>query len=95
MNLEEEIQILKKRWQYLFDDPEGVRSLLLLYINGKGTRQDFETMVDRIIESRSLAKAKPYDRQLYTLHKETSTKSNGPVAGGQTRTSGEMGRCIG
>jgi len=34
---------------------DGARSLLLLLKDGKGTSTDFDTMVDRIIESRKQA----------------------------------------
>ena len=40
------------RWDYIKDDIDGARALLLLLKQGKGTRDDFDTMVDRIIESR-------------------------------------------
>ena len=40
------------RWNYIKADPDGARALLLLLKNGKGTPDDFDTMVDRIIESR-------------------------------------------
>jgi len=41
------------RWAYIKADPDGARALLLLLKNGKGTADDFDTMVDRIIESRN------------------------------------------
>jgi len=43
----------KKRWNYIKDDPDGARALLLLLKNGKGTGAEFDLMVDRIIESRA------------------------------------------
>ena len=52
MNNEE---VYKKRWEYIKSDPMGARALLLLLDEGKGTPNDFDTMVDRIIESRSKA----------------------------------------
>ena len=43
---------LLDRWNYIKDDIDGARALLLLLKNGKGTPQDFDTMVDRVILSR-------------------------------------------
>uniref|UniRef100_A0A6H1ZD04 Uncharacterized protein n=1 Tax=viral metagenome TaxID=1070528 RepID=A0A6H1ZD04_9ZZZZ len=45
--------IYEKRWEYIKSDPEGARALLLLLKHGKGSPNDFDTMVDRIIESRT------------------------------------------
>ena len=45
----------EKRWEYIKSDPDGARALLLLLREGKGTPDDFDTMVDRIIESRTNA----------------------------------------
>lgn len=45
--------VYKKRWEYIKTDPEGARALLLLLQHGKGTADDFDVMIDRIIESRS------------------------------------------
>jgi len=42
----------KKRWEYIKSDPDGARALLLLLKAGKGSPDDFDTMIDRIIESR-------------------------------------------
>ena len=50
-----EPECYKSRWDYIKEDPEGARSLLLLLQHGKGTPDDFDTMVDRIIESRHQA----------------------------------------
>jgi len=46
--------VFADRWNYIKADPQGARSLLLLLAHGKGTADDFDTMVDRIIESRSV-----------------------------------------
>jgi hypothetical protein len=43
---------LLDRWSYIKADVDGARALLLLLKNGKGTPQDFDTMVDRVILSR-------------------------------------------
>jgi len=43
---------LLDRWNYIKADIDGARALLLLLKNGKGTPQDFDTMVDRVILSR-------------------------------------------
>ena len=51
-------EVYKKRWEYIKADPDGARALLLLLKEGKGSPDDFDTMVDRIIESRFNA-AKP------------------------------------
>lgn len=48
-------EVYKKRWEYIKTDPNGARALLLLLREGKGTPEDFDTMVDRVIESRSKA----------------------------------------
>ena len=48
---------LRARWQYIKTDIDGARSLLLLLKAGKGSPYDFDTMVDRIIESRKLLDA--------------------------------------
>ena len=45
--------VYKKRWEYIKSDPGGARALLLLLKERKGSLDDFDTMVDRIIESRS------------------------------------------
>jgi hypothetical protein len=50
-----EVERLRNRWKYIKVDQDGARALLLLLKNGKGTPDDFDTMVDRIIESRRLA----------------------------------------
>jgi hypothetical protein len=50
---------MEKRWNYIKTDTRGARSLLLLLENGKGTPREFDTMVDRIIESRQ--KSKKFD----------------------------------
>ena len=42
---------LLDRWRYIKTDPHGARALLLLLEHGKGTSDDFDTMVDRIILS--------------------------------------------
>jgi hypothetical protein len=42
---------LLDRWRYIKADPHGARALLLLLEHGKGTPDDFDTMVDRIILS--------------------------------------------
>jgi len=55
-------RILKKRWEYLKADPDGARALLLLLKNGKGTPDDFDTMVDRIIESRKALSGGSHER---------------------------------
>jgi len=47
--------VYKTRWDYIKSDPDGARALLILLREGKGTSDDFDTMVDRIIESRSKA----------------------------------------
>ena len=52
-------EVYKKRWEYIKSDPEGARALLLLLAAGKGTPDDFDTMIDRIIESRSNMANKP------------------------------------
>lgn len=49
---DKEIARLKARWEYIKTDIEGARALLILLRDGKGTPDDFDTMVDRIIESR-------------------------------------------
>jgi len=46
--------IFEKRWEYIKADPDGARALLLLLEQGKGSPTDFDTMVDRIIESRKM-----------------------------------------
>ena len=51
-------EIYKKRWDYIKADPEGARALLILLKEGKGTLDDFDTMVDRIIESRQVGGGK-------------------------------------
>ena len=51
-------ELYKKRWEYIKEDIDGARALLLLLKNGKGTFDDFDTMVDRIIESRKCAKTR-------------------------------------
>jgi hypothetical protein len=43
---------LKDRWNFIKDDPEGAIALLRLLKAGKGTSDDFDVMVDRIILSR-------------------------------------------
>jgi len=48
-------EIYKTRWDYIKADPSGAQSLLLLLEHGKGSGKDFDTTVDRIIESRRLA----------------------------------------
>jgi hypothetical protein len=55
VNLKVRIEELEQRWDYIKADPEGARALLLLLHAGKGTANDFDTMVDRIIESRKAA----------------------------------------
>lgn len=50
--LQARVKQLEARWNYIKTDIEGARSLLLLLDAGKGTPKDFDTMVDRIIESR-------------------------------------------
>jgi len=45
----------KTRWEYIKSDPDGARALLLLLRECRGTPDDFDTMVDRIIESRTNA----------------------------------------
>ena len=45
-------EVYKKRWEYIKSDPDGARALLLLLKHEKGTPNDFDTMIDRIIESR-------------------------------------------
>ena len=47
------VEELEARWNYIKTDTKGARSLLLLLATGKGTPDDFDTMVDRIIESRN------------------------------------------
>ena len=47
--------VYRKRWDYIKADPDGARALLILLREGKGTPDDLDTMVDRIIESRSKA----------------------------------------
>ena len=47
-----ELETYKARWAYIKKDIEGARALLILLRDGKGTPDDFDTMVDRIIESR-------------------------------------------
>ena len=42
---------LLDRWRYIKADPHGARALLFLLEHGKGTPEDFDTMVDRIILS--------------------------------------------
>lgn len=54
-DLERELSVAVKRWEYVKADPHGARALLLLLEHGKGTPDDFDTMVDRIIESRRIA----------------------------------------
>lgn len=49
---DKELARLKARWEYIKTDIEGARALLILLRDGKGTPDDFDTMVDRIIESR-------------------------------------------
>lgn len=45
-------RLYRARWNYIKADPDGARALLILLREGKGTHDDFDTMVDRIIESR-------------------------------------------
>jgi hypothetical protein len=52
---EHDKDILNARWGYIKTDIEGARALLILLRDGKGTPDDFDTMVDRIIESRKVA----------------------------------------
>jgi hypothetical protein len=52
-----ELDTYKARWNYIKTDIDGARSLLILLKDGKGTPDDFDTMVDRIIESRRAARA--------------------------------------
>jgi hypothetical protein len=54
-NLERELKTATARWEYIKADTRGARAILLLLENGKGTPADFDTMVDRIIESRRIA----------------------------------------
>lgn len=54
-----ELDIYKARWAYIKTDIEGARALLILLRDGKGTPDDFDTMVDRIIESRKGAGLNP------------------------------------
>jgi hypothetical protein len=49
---DEKLKTYVARWAYIKADIDGARALLLLLKNGKGTADDFDTMVDRIIESR-------------------------------------------
>ena len=50
---------LEARWACIKTDTDGARSLLLLLKHGKGSSDDFDTMVDRIIESRRGAGLSP------------------------------------
>jgi hypothetical protein len=50
--IEAERDMLQSRWDYIKTDISGARALLLLLREGKGTSDEFDTMVDRIIESR-------------------------------------------
>ena len=52
MNTEDRLRVYRERWEYIKTDIDGARALLLLLRDGKGTPDDFDTMVDRIIESR-------------------------------------------
>lgn len=47
-----ELPCYAARWNYIKADPDGARALLLLLKNGNGTPDDFDAVVDRIIESR-------------------------------------------
>ena len=53
-DLKADITRLDARWDYIKTDPVGARALLLLLINGKGSSEDFDTVIDRIIESRAI-----------------------------------------
>ena len=53
LDAETRAEELESRWHYIKTDTEGARSLLLLLSAGKGSPDDFDTMVDRIIESRN------------------------------------------
>ena len=48
----EEIERLRRRWDQITGDPVGSRHLLRLLMAG-GTPDDFDTMIDRIINSKS------------------------------------------
>ncbi|MDH3233633.1 MAG: hypothetical protein OEQ29_08890 [Alphaproteobacteria bacterium] len=45
------------RWAYMLDNPANVKHLLSLLEVGKGTKDDFTKMIDRIIKSERAAAA--------------------------------------
>ena len=47
--------LFERRWNYVHEDPEGLRHLLHLLSLGKGDAADFDEMLDRIIRSRDAA----------------------------------------
>ena len=57
--LRDRVERAEARRAYIKADSDGTRSLLLLLQHGKGTPDDFDKMVDRIIESRRGAGIEP------------------------------------
>ncbi len=49
----DELERLRRRWDQITGDPEGSRHLLCLLMPEKGTLDDFNTMIDRIINSKA------------------------------------------
>jgi len=49
------------RMEFIRKDPEAARHLLRLLLDGKGTKDDFDTMIDRLIESRDRARERGGD----------------------------------
>lgn len=43
----------KTRYEWLKDEPQGAQHLLNLLLQGKGTKASFDTMIDRIMKSKS------------------------------------------
>ncbi len=48
----DEVVRLEERWSYIKADPEGARHLLRLLMDGMGSPDDFDSMIDRIIKSK-------------------------------------------
>lgn len=47
-----------ERYEWMLNDPESARHLLSLLMQGKGSRDDFERMIDRIVDSKAKAEGR-------------------------------------
>lgn len=54
----ERLRVFEDRWKEAHVNPVGMSHLLNLLDAGRGTHDDFDNMVDRVILSRALAAAK-------------------------------------